>query len=328
MLAIGIDIGGTKCAVSLGEVYEGHVNIIHKCAIRRTCEYSVQDMLEYILQDILTCEKELKANEKIQGIGISCGSPLNSKKGIILSPPNLPGWDNIHITECLEQRTGLKAWLCNDANACALAEWKIGAGKGCSSMVFMTFGTSLGAGIILNGRLYEGACDMAGELGHIRLSDFGPTGYGKMGSFEGFCSGGGIAQLAKTMIRQEIQMGNKPAFCKNLSYLESVTAEKVGVAAKSGDLLAKEIFKQVGIQLGKGLSILIDLLNPEKIIIGSIFVHSYNEIWPWAEQVIIKETLPISRQACKVVPSELSGSVGDVAALMVAEYNMNLEINR
>jgi hypothetical protein len=191
----------------------------------------------------------LKTSDKIEGIGISCGGPLNSKTGTILSPPNLPGWDNIPIVKYLEEKTGLKAWLCNDANACALAEWKLGAGKGCSNMIFMTFGTGLGAGIILNGRLYTGTNDMAGELGHIRLSNFGPVGYGKMGSFEGFCSGGGITQLAKMMIMEELQLGNKPFLCRTFSDLETVTAEKVGLAAKDGDILAMEILKHVGIQL-------------------------------------------------------------------------------
>lgn len=325
MLAIGVDIGGTKCAVCLGNIAEGQVDILHKCAVRRTKEYTPQEMLNYIAQDILYCKKLIEENEKIQGIGISCGGPLNSKTGTILSPPNLSGWDNIHITEYLEEKTGLKAWLCNDANACALAEWRLGAGKGCSNMIFMTFGTGLGAGIILNDQLYSGTNDMAGELGHIRLSDYGPVGYGKMGSFEGFCSGGGITQLAKNIIMQELQMENRPDICSTLSDLDTITAEKVGLAARDGDMLAREILKHVGIQLGRGISILIDLLNPEKIIIGSIFVRCYDQIWPWAEKVINTETLSLSRKVCQVVPSQLSEAVGDIASLIVAEYNMNME---
>jgi glucokinase len=307
-------------------VTKEQVDILHKCAARKTQAYSAQEMLDCIVEDILYCKKLLKANERIQGIGISCGGPLNSKTGTILSPPNLPGWGNIHITEYLEEKTGFNAWLCNDANACALAEWKLGAGKGCSNMIFMTFGTGLGAGIILNDQLYTGTNDMAGELGHIRLSDYGPVGYGKMGSFEGFCSGGGIAQLARSMIMQELQMEDKPALHSTFYDIDTINAEKVGLAAKDGDMLALEILKHVGIQLGKGLSILIDLLNPEKIIIGSIFVHCYDKIWPWAEQVIRTETLSFTREVCQVVPSQLSETVGDIAALIAAEYNFNLEI--
>lgn len=327
MLAVGVDIGGTKCAVCLGRVSEKRAEILYKCTPRKTNTYTAQEILDFIVEDILSCKKRLKANEKIQGIGISCGGPLNSKTGIILSPPNLPGWENVPIVAYLQEKTGLKAWLCNDANACALAEWKLGAGKGCLNMIFMTFGTGLGAGIILNGCLYTGTNDMAGELGHIRLSNYGPVGYGKMGSFEGFCSGGGIAQLAKMMIIEELQLGNKPALCESISDLKNITAEKIGLAAKTGDVLAIEILKRVGIQLGKGLSILIDLLNPEKIVIGSIFGRCYEQIWPPAEKVIRKETLPLTRQVCQVVPSQLSEAVGDVAALMVAEYYSKREKN-
>lgn len=326
MLAVGVDIGGTKCAVSLGRIHEERIDILHKCMPRKTAEYTAGEMLDYIVEDILYCIRLVKFDEVVGGIGISCGGPLDSKAGIILSPPNLHGWENIHIVPYLKEKTGLKAWLCNDANACALAEWRLGAGRGCYNMVFMTFGTGLGAGIILNGHLYTGANDMAGELGHIRLSDYGPTGYGKMGSFEGFCSGGGISQLAKMMILQELQKGNKPGLCECVDDLETVTAEKVGLAAKSGDKLAKEILKSVGTQLGKGLSILIDLLNPERIVIGSIFERCYSEIWPFAKQVIDMETLPQARDSCKVLPSELSDAVGDVAALMAAKYYMDLGI--
>lgn len=324
MLLIGVDIGGTKCVVNLGEISGDEVKIIYKCNIKETKKYLPQEMMDTLVKDILFC-KGLTSGDEIQGIGISCGGPLDGKKGIIMSPPNLPGWDNINITKYFKEKTGLKSWLCNDANACALAEWKLGAGRGTSSMIFITFGTGLGAGLILDNHLYSGTNDMAGELGHIRLSEFGPVGYGKIGSFEGFCSGGGIAQLAKSVILEELQRGNKPAICPDLSEIENLTAEKVGNFAKKGDEVAKKILKIVGINLGKGLSILIDLLNPEKIVIGSIFVRCYEEIWPWANKVIEEESLIISRKACQVVPSELSESVGDVAALVIAEYYSNLE---
>lgn len=321
MLAAGVDIGGTKCAVCLGTVSADTVQILHKCTPRKTADYTPKEMLDALSSDLLSCQNFLPEKERVQGIGISCGGPLNSRTGTILSPPNLPGWDAVAVTHYFEAKTGWKAALCNDANACALAEWQYGAGKGCSNLIYMTFGTGLGAGLILDGRLYTGASDMAGELGHIRLADYGPVGYGKMGSFEGFCSGGGIAQLAKSVLMQELQAGKKPTLCPSFADLETITAEKIGLAAQSGDLLAQDLLKQVGIQLGKGLSILIDLLNPEKIIIGSIFARCYDQIWPWAQTVIRQETLVPSRTSCQVVPAMLSESVGDIAALAVAWFS-------
>ena len=206
MNLIGIDIGGTKCRVSLGRADGSSLSLAASRPARRTADYAPAQMLKALLSDMNELMEQARREEKT-AIGISCGGPLDSGAGIILSPPNLPGWDKIPIVDFFEKHTELPAFLCNDANAGALAEWRFGAGRGCNNVVFMTFGTGLGAGLILDGRLYAGACGMAGEIGHIRLAPFGPTGYGKMGSFEGFCSGGGIARLARSMVEEQLQMG-------------------------------------------------------------------------------------------------------------------------
>ena len=275
----GIDIGGTKCAVSLGcSDGQGNVRIIHKCPKRLTEKRSPDLVLPELLEDVKICIS--KSREAPKAIGISCGGPLNSQKGLVLSPPNLIGWDNVPIVEYFHQATGLPTFLCNDANAGALAEWRMGAGRGTENMVFMTFGTGLGAGLILNGRLYEGTSNSAGELGHIRLAPFGPVGYGKSGSFEGFCSGGGITQLAKSYAMEELQMGKAPALCPTMEELNNLTAEKVCTAAREGDVLAKKIIAKCGQMLGVGLSMVMDMLNPEKIVIGSVFARARDLLWP------------------------------------------------
>ena len=320
---IGVDIGGTKCAVCLGQVEDGMVTILHRCNAHPTANHSVTEMLKLLLKDSRACI--VLSPEKPKAMGISCGSPMDSKRGRILSPPNLIGWDDVPITDYMSEKLGIPAYLCNDANACALAEWRMGAGRGTENMLFLTFGTGLGAGLILGGRLYEGTTDSAGECGHIRLSGFGPTGYGKMGSFEGFCSGGGIAQLAQMMVREQLQQGKKPALCPAVEQLSELTAAKVAQFANLGDPLALEIYEKVGTMLGYGLSILIDILNPQKIVIGSIFTRAQNLLWPAAEKVIRQETLPAAQAACEVVPAGLTESVGDIAALTVASYRFETD---
>ncbi|MBC5581817.1 ROK family protein [Anaerofilum sp. BX8] len=318
---IGVDIGGTKCAVSLGETAgRGGVRLLERGPARATAGLAAREMLALLAEDAQRlCAG---AGDAPAAVGISCGGPLDSRAGLILSPPNLPGWDAVPVTGFFEKRLGLPAFLCNDANAGALAEWRMGAGRGCENMIFMTFGTGLGAGLILNGKLYEGACDFAGETGHIRLAEHGPVGYGKIGSFEGFCSGGGIAQLAADLVRAEQQRGGRPALCPTPQDLPGLTAEKVGRAAKQGDALAKAILAESGRMLGRGLAILIDLLNPERIVIGSIFVRSRGELWPAAREVLEKEALPAALATCAVVPAGLTESVGDLAALTVAAYRL------
>lgn len=319
---IGIDIGGTKCAVILGQIdNEGLPSVIDKKILQTNDypePYRMIRQMEEEVDNLLTIHNiNIKA---VASIGISCGGPLDSVRGIILSPPNLPGWDEIPIVKLLTEKYGVHTALQNDANACALAEWKFGAGRGFRNIIFLTFGTGLGAGLILDGRLYVGTNDMAGEVGHIRLEDIGPVGYGKAGSFEGFCSGGGIAQLAQLKVREKIQMGLPVSFCKNLQEIEFLTAQIVAEAARKEDPLAKEIYELCGAYFGKGLSILIDILNPELIIIGSIFVRSGDLLMPAIERKLQEESLLLSNKVCRIVPAGLGETIGDYAALSVAVY--------
>lgn len=320
---LGIDIGGTKCAIILGEMKGGSVRIIAKKTFptetSKGFDYSIRNI--YGNTDEILSESNLTAKD-IAACGISCGGPLDSKKGLIMSPPNLPGWDNIPLVELIEKRYGFKTGVQNDANACALAEWKYGAGKGFSNVIFLTFGTGMGSGLILDGRLYVGTNDMAGEVGHIRLERFGPVGFGKSGSFEGFCSGGGIAQLARTKAYEKFQMGEKVSFCQSMDDIHLISAKTVAEAAFSGDGTAIEIYRICGHYLGKALSLLIDILNPEIIVLGSIYGRAQQLIEPAMKKVIEQETVSYSRKVCKIVPAGLGESIGDYAALSVASYQL------
>lgn len=311
---LGIDIGGTKCAVIYGVQKNENLMLVDK---KRFATTNVDETIETILsgiEEIMKIHGLTSLNTK--AIGISCGGPLDSHKGVILSPPNLPGWDNIPIVSIVEKRVGIKATLQNDANACALAEWKFGAGKGTKNMVFLTFGTGLGAGLILNGMLYSGTNDNAGELGHIRMAEFGPVGYGKRGSLEGFASGGGIAQLAKMFISEKLQKGEKVPWC-TLQELDQVTAQKVAEEAIKGDELARSIYETSAIYLGKGLSIVIDLLNPEVIVVGGIYSRNREMMESVVQKIIKREALSNSSRVCIIKPAALEEHIGDYAALSI-----------
>ena len=316
-MLLGFDIGGTKCAIILGEEKENGISIHAKKVL--PTDKPAYEMIETLFSET---EKFL-AEEKIlitqiEGIGISCGGPLNSKQGIIVAPPNLPGWINIPIVSMTEERFGVKTFLQNDANACAVAEWKYGAGKGYENLIFLTFGTGMGAGLILDNKLYSGTTDLAGEVGHLRLAEMGPVGFGKSGSFEGWCSGGGLAQLSQMKAREKIQVGEKVSFCNSLDDLPKITAKMVAEAAHGGDPLAKEIYKTCGFYLGRGLSLLIDILNPQIIILGSIFGRAQNLLVADMNEVIEKEAIFDSYKSCKIVPAGLKENIGDVAALSLA----------
>lgn len=280
---IGIDIGGTKCAVVRGDESG---RILEKRSFPTTDRANTLEQIFEHTGQIIT--------DRTKAIGVSCGGPLDSKTGVILGPPNLPGWDYVPVTKYLTERFHLPAYLENDANACAVAEWRFGAGKGCENLIFLTFGTGLGAGLILDGKLYRGACGMAGEVGHVRLFPEGHIGYGKAGSYEGYCSGGGIAQYGLGSARE--------------------LADK----ARAGDPRALAVWEQTGRNLGRLLAILMDILNPDVIVIGSIYARAGDLMQEACEQILTAEVLEPSLRACRVVPALLGESLGDVAALSVA----------
>ena len=313
---IGLDIGGTKCAVVIGNE---HFVILRKIFFETRTERGWEQILEEFKTHIDNLLKEFPKS-KLKRIGISCGGPLDSVKGVIYSPPNLPGWDNVPIVQIFEEAYGVPTAIQNDANACALAEWLMGAGKGTRNMIFLTFGTGMGSGLILNGNLYAGTNDLGGEVGHMRLADNGPVGFGKAGSFEGFCSGGGIAQLAKTVVLERLARNIPVGFCPTAASAENLDAKTVSLAAQAGDETALEIIRISGEYLGRGLAILVDVLNPQCIVIGSIFARNENLFRPHIERILAQEAIPLSMDVCRIVPAELGDTIGDYAALCVAIY--------
>lgn len=321
--SLGLDIGGTKCAVLLGhsKISDDLFNdfIIKKISFPTEPLKGLSHTLNCICEafDSLLSEYRIEPDDVI-GIGISCGGPLDHKNGIIMNPPNLYGWKDVPIVKILQDRYHIPTYLQNDANAGALAEWKFGAAKNYNNVVFLTFGTGMGAGLIFDGKPYYGSTYMAGEMGHIRIESDGPVGYGKPGSFEGFCSGGGIVQIARNKVMECLQRGIQPSFCPDLGSLASLNAKSIALAAENNDPVALSVYELCGKELGKGLSIIIDILNPDIIVLGSIFERNPKLLWPHAKKVLEKEALAESLQSCKVVASLLKDNIGDYAALSVA----------
>lgn len=300
-VSMGLDIGGTKCAISVGECTGDAIKILSREEFL-TAGLSWPQVLEEFAVRISTLSAQRPtSNFRLSSIGISCGGPLDSREGVILSPPNLPGWDNVPVVPFFRGRFGVPVALQNDANACALAEYRFGAGRGTRNMVFMTFGTGLGAGIVIDGRLYAGANDNAGEIGHIRLAPTGPVGYNKEGSAEGFCSGAGIARLAK--IRKGLDLTTKEIFAR----------------VRAGDPDCTEVFRESAEKLATILAFTIDILNPEVICLGGVFMRNADLFMPIVDPILEREALPLARKVCRIVPAGLGESVGDYAALAVAE---------
>ena len=315
---IGVDIGGTKCAATLGAEEDGSLSVLEKSSFSTFSDpYGVLERFEEEIRRLLQ-KRELTCRA-ISALGISCGGPLDAERGIVQSPPNLPNWDQIPVTDFFQKRLGIPSYLENDANACAVAEWKYGVGKGLKNVIFLTFGTGLGAGLILDGRLYGGTNGNAGEIGHVRLRRQGPVGYGKAGSAEGFCSGGGLAQQGRQAALEHPDEAE--ALIAFSGGVEQITAKSIAQMADRGDPLCKRIYAECGKMLGETLSVLVDLLNPQAIVLGGVFMRSHHLLREEMDRVIEAEALAVSAEACRILPSALGEQIGDYAALSLAAYH-------
>ena len=303
---LGLEIGGTKCTVWL---FEGERILGHETRATLAQPEPCLAMMGEMADGLLAAYPG-----PLAAVGIACGSPLNAQTGHILCPPNLPLWLDVAVTDWAEKRFHAPARLQNDADANALAEWRYGAGKGTQSMVFLTFGTGFGSGLILNGRLWSGASGAGGEIGHIRLAEQGPVGYGKIGSAEAYCSGGGIAQLAASYALAARQKGHP------VPWEADPSAKNVAMAAFSGEKTAVEVYEKVGEMLGKAIAILVDLLNPERVIIGSIYARSHALMDEAMMRVLRAECLAPSLAACRVLPAALGEEIGAYGCLAAATY--------
>lgn len=300
---LGLDVGGTKTAVVLGDS-AGH---IHDRA-----EFPTQPRRGFAatFAELCTCAEDVCTRATAAGrapavISVSIGGPLAIEPGIIHAPPNLPGWHDIPLKQLLAEHFNLPVHVEHDGNAGALAEWYFGAARGARNVIFLTMGTGFGGGLILNGDLYRGTCDLAGEVGHLRIADDGPLAFGKAGSWEGLCGGAGI-------VRQAVRR-----FPHRWREDELIMPELARLA-RAGDADALAVLDETGRHLGRGLAVLLDVLNPEVIVIGSLGCRLGELVLGPARAELRREALPGAVAACRIVPAALGERLGDVASLCAA----------
>jgi len=302
---IGVDIGGTKIGASTFDVASSSIIDVERFPSEATC-----NPVEAIARVVDISRRWIdQKGESPKAIGVSVGGMYDAPSGCMKHAPHLPLWDGFPIVSTIQEALQVPVFAENDANACALAEWRHGAGRGCDHLIFLTFGTGLGGGLIMNGELYRGACGLAGEVGQIRVADDGPPLRGKPGCLEGFGSGAGIALVAAAARRQN----------SNSSLPIQPTAKDVAEAASQGDELALSVLQECGNKLGRGLAMLIDILNPERIVLGSVFARCETLLRPAIEASIAEEAMKQTSAACTIVAAELGDSIGDYGAATIAD---------
>ncbi len=263
-LSLGIDLGGTKILTAVATAQGKMLSRDHSVTpATKGQEAVVQSILESIGRAL---EQAGIAAPQLSAIGVGAPGLSNPETGILFTSPNLPGWRDVPLRDIIEKELGKKAFLINDANAAALGELYFGAAKGAHHFIYITISTGIGGGIIIDGEVYTGSIGTAGEVGHMTIDDDGPPcNCGNRGCWETLASGTAMAREA----RKQIKEGARTSI---LGYaegdVEKVTAQVIHNAAKEGDSLAKELITRTGYYVGVGLANLVNIFNPELIVIG------------------------------------------------------------
>lgn len=307
-MIIGIDVGGTKVA---GGLVDKKGRLDKTVTLPTKADEGFDASFGQIMTVIKRLINQAGGNENIQGIGICCPGPLNPRTGVVINPPNLPGWTNIRFTELVEKEFRLPARLENDANAAGLAEVLFGAAVGHHDVFYVTVSTGVGTGIITNKKIYHGKNGVAGEGGHVTIDYKSPyrCGCGTLGCIEALAAGPAMVRRTRVKLEQEHTL---PSLLRERTqnHLSRITPELIEQTAAEGDAVAKGIIAETGFFLGVWLASMITLLDPDAIVIGGGVSRIGKPLFDK-----IRETIPhysINRFAkdTPLLPAKLQKDVG------------------
>ncbi len=295
---LGLDIGGTKSAAIIGD---SAGKLVDRTEWPSNAKLGHEQMLSAIIEN---SQKMITKYPEISSIGVSIGGPLDAKAGIIMSPPNLPGWDKIPLKKILEDMFSLPVHVDHDAGACALAEYYWGAAKGLHSVAYLTCGTGFGIGLVIDGGIYYGAHGHNCEIGHARFADDGPVAFGKAGCFESYCAGGALGRIA--------------AWKFPSVWPKAPTSEEIGRLAEAGSYEALQVVDINAQAVGRACALIADMLYPDIIILGSLANHLGEKWIGKVRSVFHEEVLPDASKVCKISPSVLGKKLQDYSAIAAA----------
>ena len=310
---IGVDVGGTNVKIAL---VDKDGSIVYSNTTPTRAEMGYEYTISNIKQAINDLMKETKTDKSsIEGIGFGFPGQIDCTEGVVRILPNIPGWINVPVSKIMEKEFGIPTKVDNDVRCAALGELAFGAGKGCQNLICITVGTGIGSGLIVNGKLVRGADNAAGEIGHIKLQMHdGPIcGCGDSGCLEAFASGPSIVAMA-----QEYILGGKSTKYRELANPE-ITPYVVAEAAKQGDKVAIKIFERMGEYIGIGLSSVVNLLNPEKIVVGGGVADAGDILFKPLIDTLKKRAMPIQAKSVSVVPAQLGNAAGVIGASLLIE---------
>ncbi|HEX7120905.1 MAG TPA: ROK family glucokinase [Gemmatimonadaceae bacterium] len=320
---VGVDLGGTN--IVAGALPEDGSDVIALRSEPTRADQGAEAVIDRIVRIIDTVIAETIAQtgarrDQFVGIGVGAPGPLDRKRGIVVTTPNL-GWTNYPLRDVIADRTGIPVRIDNDANCATLGEWWLGAARGADNVVGMTIGTGIGGGLILNGRLYHGASDVAGEIGHTTIDVTGRRcKCGNYGCLEAYASGPSIAERA----REAVASLDDSLLVKMVDgQLERLTAAIVYEAAKRGDETALDVVRETARFLGAGVANLLNIFNPDVVVIAGGVTQAGDPLFEPLRREVRKRAFRPAVEAVRIVPGELPGSAGVVGA--VAAYKQQLD---
>jgi glucokinase len=303
---LALDVGGTKLAAGVVGP-DGSLRCLHQvetvvgegpaAVVKRLLELGEQALTE-------------SADGPVVAVGVGCGGPLDSRNGMILGPPGLPGWDEVPLGRMVADRFGLPTYVDNDATAAALGEFRWG-GWGVRDLVYLTVSTGLGGGVVADGKLFRGAADQGGELGHVVVDWQGRLcGCGARGCAEAYVSGTSIARRAAESV------AGRPE--SSLAELTAITAKDVAEHARAGDEVARAIWDETTAILGRMVAVLINVCEPELVVLGGGVTRAGAQLVDPVRAAALRQAMPPAANACDVVLSRHGDAVGVLGAAAIA----------
>jgi glucokinase len=311
---LAIDLGGTKiiaaAVLSTGEI----ISRKYSLTLADEGPRPVINRLSSAVAETMA-QARLKTSD-IAGIGIAAAGIIDTKEGIVTTSPNLSGWRDVPLRDIIAERLGLTTYLINDASAAALGEHRFGAGRGVDNLIYLTVSTGIGGGIIIDGELYLGADGCAGEIGHMIIETHGPQcNCGKFGCLEALASGSAMTRESVRRLNQ----GEKSSIIELVDgRLEGITAETVSLAARQGDSLACDIVARAANYLGIGLANLVNIFNPELIVIGGGVSKMGNMLLAPARKAVRELAFKLPARTARIVRARLGSNAGIIGAAVYA----------
>jgi glucokinase len=312
---VGVDLGGTNIVTAAlpedgSKTYSVHSEPTRSAEGADAVVDRMVEMIETVIGETIL-ETGAKRSD-FAGVGVGAPGPLDREHGIVITTPNL-GWTNFPLRDVIAKRVGLHATLDNDANCATLGEWWLGAARGGRNVVGMTIGTGIGGGLILDGRLYHGASDVAGEIGHSTIDINGRRcKCGNYGCLEAYASGPSIAERAR-----EALGGETDSLLHTLvnGELDQISAATVYEAARRGDDIGLEVVRETARLLGAGIANLLNIFNPDVVVIAGGVTQAGDTLFEPLRKEVRRRAFRTAVESCRIVPGSLPGTAGVVGAV-------------